>query len=543
MSNQLTIEVYNNIASGAPPIQVIETEISSSSIFVQALEDVAPINVQVYESTTSGTFPIQVIQSEFTGVPIYIQVQEDYAPVQSVNGKIGWVVIDKNDVGLSNVENVSILGVSGNIQNQINNLDNIYASDVQLSATGQFLNQKIDNLSGYTNTNFYPRSNPSGFITGVDLSSYVTGSVVRPSETGQFYPRSNPSGFITGVDLSAYVTKSSGAFTNRPTVNGTGVLLSGEVAGLPTTILYTTGNQIKSGRLIIGNDAISIVDPNSQYTLSLQTNSPATWLEILNNSGANKGVFFGIQDNDFEQYNWQGGDITFFTAENVEAGYARLTIKNDGKVGIGTSSPSEKLEVAGNIKASGASFNHRPTVNGSGVLLSGEAYPSNNPSGFITGVNLSSYATIANLNAVSGALQTQINNISGGGSITGDYYPNSNPSGFITGVDLSTYATNSNLFLTGQNLDNKINSLSGYVEEENILVFTAELPSGQESVFLTYPFSLGTSPSSITCSFQNTVDNVIYNYIIGQITQSGFHANFSDILSNSGYLLKVNVKK
>ena len=58
MSNQLTIEVYNNIASGASPIKVIETEISSSFIFVQALEDVAPINVQVYENTTSGTFPI-----------------------------------------------------------------------------------------------------------------------------------------------------------------------------------------------------------------------------------------------------------------------------------------------------------------------------------------------------------------------------------------------------------------------------------------------------------------------------------------------------
>ena len=142
------------------------------------------------------------------------------------------------------------------------------------------------------------------------------------------YTKDNPSGFITGVDLSAYVTKSSGAFTNRPTVNGTGVLLSGEAAGLPTTILYTTGNQIKSGRLIIGDDAGSIVDPNSQYTLSLQTNSPRTWLEILNNSGANKGVFFGIEGNNFEQYNWQGGDIIFFTAENVEAGFARLRIKN-----------------------------------------------------------------------------------------------------------------------------------------------------------------------------------------------------------------------
>lgn len=112
----------------------------------------------------------------------------------------------------------------------------------------------------------------------------------------------------------------------------------------------------------------------------------------------------------------------------------------------------------------------------------------------------------------------------------------------ISGVDFS-FATISGLSATGANLDNKINLLSGYVEEENILVFTSELPSGEEAAFLTYPFSLDRSPSSVTCSFQNTIDNVIYTYTIGQITQSGFHTNFSDILSNSGYLLKVKVKK
>lgn len=130
-----------------------------------------------------------------------------------------------------------------------------------------------------------------------------------------------------------------------------------------------------------------------------------------------------------------------------------------------------------------------------------------------------------------------------GNVFANNLYTKDNPSGFITGVDLSTYATNSNLFLTGQNLDNKINLLSGNFEEENILVFTAELPSGEETTFLTYPFSLDSSPSSITCSFQNTIDNVIYTYTLGPITQSGFYANFSDILSNSGYLLKVKVKK
>lgn len=73
---------------------------------------------------------------------------------------------------------------------------------------------------------FYPNSNPSGYITGVDLSSYATtvyvtgvsgylqgqitnlnnatGSYVTTGQTGQFYPTSNPSGFLTSgssIDL------------------------------------------------------------------------------------------------------------------------------------------------------------------------------------------------------------------------------------------------------------------------------------------------------------------------------------------------------
>ena len=36
-------------------------------------------------------------------------------------------------------------------------------------------------------------------------------------------------------------------FISRPTVNGTGVLLSGEAAGLPNTLVYTTGDQTISG--------------------------------------------------------------------------------------------------------------------------------------------------------------------------------------------------------------------------------------------------------------------------------------------------------
>ena len=72
---------------------------------------------------------------------------------------------------------------------------------------------------------FYSTSNPSGFITGVDLSDYqptsamtayqVSGdyaynsslsSKLDTSASSSFYGSDNPSGFITGVDLSDYAT-------------------------------------------------------------------------------------------------------------------------------------------------------------------------------------------------------------------------------------------------------------------------------------------------------------------------------------------------
>jgi hypothetical protein len=428
MSNQLTIEVYNNIASGAPPIQVIETEISSSSIFVQPLEDVAPINVQVYERTTSGTFPIQVIESEFTGVPIFVEVQEDYAPVQSVNGKIGWVVIDKSDVGLSDVENVSIINTSGYLQNEIDN--------------------------------------------------------------------------ITGVDLSAYVTKSSGTFTNRPTVNGTGVLLSGEAAGLPTTIVYTTGNQTISGTknfatrpqvnnigVVISGEAYPSNNPSGYIT---GVNYNKLYFSITGSNSLINGNFTLVQIHESSRFIYTllgygyGDDrriATWSTPNNrwelrayqpnnnftllyFNTGASIYPPQTGWTANAGVTEPAPIIVYDSPLTAEDTfslliteDFRLEERINNTSSLVpQGGAYPLNNPSGFITGVNLSSYATIVNLNDVSGNLQTQINNISGGGSgVTGDYYPNSNPSGFITNANV--------VYTTG---DQTISGLKTFVKRPQV---------------------------------------------------------------------------
>jgi len=73
------------------------------------------------------------------------------------------------------------------------------------------------------------------------------------------------------------------------------------------------------------------------YTYSLQTHAGDTCLEILNNAGTNKGAFFclngtGVNGDDFNIFNWQGGDIAFYTNTAASAGTLRMTITPAGKV-------------------------------------------------------------------------------------------------------------------------------------------------------------------------------------------------------------------
>jgi hypothetical protein len=121
-------------------------------------------------------------------------------------------------------------------------------------------------------------------------------------------------------------------------------------------------------------------------------------------------------------------------------------------MGIGISSVTS-VNLSNYVTKTNGQFTNRPTVNGTGVLLSGEAYPRNNPSGFITGVNLSSYVTIDQ---------------------TGTFYPANNPSGFITGINTSNFYTKDNPsgFIINNGLHKyyiQTNKIDQYLQQENIL--------------------------------------------------------------------------
>jgi hypothetical protein len=88
---------------------------------------------------------------------------------------------------------------------------------------------------------------PSG-LQGLTGPQGPSGEINTGELDLRYYSINNPSGFITGVDLSNYVTKINGQFNDRPTVNGTGVLLSGEAANVDlSSTVQITGDQNISG--------------------------------------------------------------------------------------------------------------------------------------------------------------------------------------------------------------------------------------------------------------------------------------------------------
>jgi hypothetical protein len=136
----------------------------------------------------------------------------------------------------------------------------IYSSRVattdEVSASGQFISQSISQLSGFLVSNYltsgqtfslyYPRTNPSGFVTTGQTGNFVTtgrtGTFITTGQTGAFsttgwvneyyYPRSNPSGFGAG----------GGGGTQHLSLNtGTHILSITSGSGASLGIYLTTG--------------------------------------------------------------------------------------------------------------------------------------------------------------------------------------------------------------------------------------------------------------------------------------------------------------
>ena len=277
-------------------------------------------------------------------------------------------------------------------------------------------------------------------------------------------------------------------FSNRPTVNGTGVLLSGEAVQLPNTIVYTTGNQTISGlkdfttRPTVNTTPVLLSGENANgLTVLVKNDEPTTLLKgqpvyIYGANGSNilvrkasntgeaessktlgllaqnlnsndqglvvtEGALEGI-DTDAGNAGdpiWLGptGNLIFGLAQKpyapnhlVYLGVIERKQSNNGKIYVKVQNGFELQELHN------VNIDHKNALNDSDILRY------NSASGLWFNETLNT-----------GIFQTQINSLSG--------YSN------------STFATITNLAATGSANLARINSLSGYINSSSSnIVFT-----------------------------------------------------------------------
>jgi len=308
---------------------------------------------------------------------------------------------------------------------------------------------------------------------------------------------------LSGVDIS--IISGNIALTNRPTVNGTGVLLSGEAASLPATIVYTSGNQTINGvKTFINRINFSGGGYISGYGIDgglggeggLLITSPAlggsTDIDIIQGQGSIKlrndyyiNINHGSDINlttskssinlrDFEGDIYLNGITTAKTGTFQKLSATNLVYNTGDQIisGVKTFVDGINLNNLQNLILSGLdititsgdiTLTNRPTVNGTGVLLSGEILNLPTTIVYTTGDQTISGVKTFNLQPI----------LSG------------NP--LITGVDLSSYATTTNLANTGSTLVNRINSLSG----SSVLTYGNQNISGIKTFFDSGIFSNG----------------------------------------------------
>jgi hypothetical protein len=157
------------------------------------------------------------------------------------------------------------------------------------------------------------------------ISSPATGLQIYNTQTGspEFY---NGSDWLGDASATARGFVSTGTQTFAGNKTYTGTISQG--SGSQYRQLVATGTSgLPSGT----------IPAAVNYAVTAANNAAASWIHIINNAGSAQGSFFGQSNTNFEQYNWQGGSIIFFTNASVSAGTRRFAIENSGRISIGAS--------------------------------------------------------------------------------------------------------------------------------------------------------------------------------------------------------------
>ena len=146
-------------------------------------------------------------------------------------------------------------------------------------------------LSATDSAKFYPNDNPSGFITGVDLTGYATTAQLDEkldkTDSGNFYPmEGNPSGFLTAhQSLQGYATEQW--------VEGKGYLTSVDI---PESANWNEATTVVNNNSAIWNNTTNIVSANSAQWAGSTANPqiPVTGINGIKISESGDKVVFEV---------------------------------------------------------------------------------------------------------------------------------------------------------------------------------------------------------------------------------------------------------
>jgi hypothetical protein len=304
----------------------------------------------------------------------------------------------------------------------------------------------------------------------------VTGDVVRPSETGAFYPASNPSGFITGVDLSSYATISyttgiSGSLQNQISDlnNQTGdYALKAQTGSFITQSqtgqFYSSSNP--NGYASTGY--VTGVSGSLQDQITILNNQTGSFYPSSNPSGYITGVDLSFSGNYYTKTESESRYVNVTGAETIlgdKTFHDKVYINSLYVTGVETIVNTTNTNVASNyliLNLTGGA------VDGGIFFVTGSGLTGINDSGAIIGFDhsdefkfgigtrasdlsvLDTIASFSNVIDASGSLQTQISTLNDATgdyalksqtgnfitqSQTGQFYASNNPSGFVAPSD------------------------------------------------------------------------------------------------------------
>lgn len=264
-------ETMTAYETGDSAVIGVNTAILSGYAKASSLEDyqlksamTAYASVEYVDSGMSGKLDVTASSLFLTSLPADLATTGDVA--SAVSGKLdnsasgewypktgnpsGFLTAHQSLAGYATEQYVDS-SVSGKLDTTAyNSAQFILTSQSGMFQPSGYYQPSGEYLSATESANYYPTSNPSGFITGVDLSPYqltadmsayqpsgdyqtagnylsstdsaeflltsqsglfqpsgnyqAAGDYLSATESSNYYPSSNPSGFITGVDLTPY---------------------------------------------------------------------------------------------------------------------------------------------------------------------------------------------------------------------------------------------------------------------------------------------------------------------------------------------------